>query len=120
MLQSGWPGKSVNWCMAYSSQILSFDKPCPIHRHEGSENGAVLPVFAYKLKRTCWQEHHGGDKFLGVIALFGQLCYYLDRKTHSMMPNTSPGLFVGLQFESGLRYRDMMFIADYELCRQGR
>lgn len=35
------------------------------------------------------------------------------------MPNTSPGLFVSWQFESGLRYREMLFIADYELCRRG-
>ena len=105
--------------MAYASMILSFDKPCPIHPHERNAVGDVLPEFRYKERRTCWQEHHDGEKFLGVIALSGQLCFYLDRSTHSLMPNTSPGLFVGWQSESGLRYREMLFVADYELCRRG-
>lgn len=74
MLQSGFPGKVVNWCMAFSSQILSFDRPCPIHPHERNAAGDVLPESRYKERRTCWQEHHDGEKFLGIIVMFGQLC----------------------------------------------
>ena len=53
MLQSGFPGKVVNWCMTYLSMILSFDMPCPIHSHERDVAGNVLPEFRYKETRTC-------------------------------------------------------------------
>ena len=57
----------------YSSIILAIEQPCPIHAHEKDAAGNVLAGCEYKLKRTCWQEHHGGEKFNGVIGLFGQL-----------------------------------------------
>ena len=106
--------------MMFSAIALAADQPCPIHPHERNEHGDVLPEFAYKENRTCWQEHWDGEEFPGVNGLFGQLCYYLDRSTHSMMPNTSPGLFIGWHFSSGLRYRKQVYVADFELCRQGR
>ena len=35
------------------------------------------------------------------------------------MPKTSPGLFIGWRLESGLRYRGVLFVADYERVRKG-
>ena len=95
MLQSGFPQKATTWALPYSSIVLAIDQPAPIHAHERDAAGNTLPEFRYKENRTCWQEHHDGEEFQGILGIFGQLCYYLDRSTHSMMPNTSPGLFVG-------------------------
>ena len=89
MLQSGLPTKVVPWCMMYSAIALAADQPCPIHAHERDAAGNVLPEYAYKENRTCWQEHWDGVDFPGLNGLFGQLCYYRDPTTHSMMPNSS-------------------------------
>ena len=48
-----------------------------------------------------------------------QLCYYKNDTGNSTMPNTSPGLFVGWRFESGIRYRNVVYIVDYETVRKG-
>ena len=34
------------------------------------------------------------------------------------MANASPGLFVGYRLETGLRYRGVLMIADYETLRE--
>ncbi len=72
MLQSDLPCKISNWCMMFASIAPAIDKPCPIHAHERDAAGDVLPEYAYKENRTCEQEHHGGENFLGKIAMFGQ------------------------------------------------
>ena len=119
MLQSGFPQQAVAWAMPYAALALAIDQPAPIHSHERDAAGNVLPEYEYKLQRTCWQEHRDGEDFKGVTAFFGQLCFYLDRTNHSCMPRTSPGLFVGWKLESGLRYRSIVQIADFDAVREG-
>ena len=94
--------------------FLNITRPCPIHPNERDENGNILPEFAYKANRTCWEEHHGGEKFLGKeTAAFGQLVWYREKGTHSMLPNCVPGIFLCWHLETGLRYRDTMYVASF-------
>ena len=86
MLQSGCPQDAVTWALPYASVALAIDQPAPIHAHEKDGAGNVLAGFEHKLKRSCWQEHHGGQDFPGLTPMFGQLCFYLNREGHTCMP----------------------------------
>ena len=119
MLQSGFPERAAEWPVPYASMSLVMSQPCPIHSHERDEAGNIRDAFKHRENWTCWQAFHGGEDFAGKRPNFGQLCYYLDSRQHTLMPKTSPGLFVGWCLESGLRYRGVMFIADYETVRHG-
>ena len=50
---------------------------------------------------------------------FGRLCYYLDRANHPLQPTTVSGLFIGWRLDSGLRYRDVVRILNFENARNG-
>jgi len=119
VLQSGFPDKIVDWSVPYSALSLTLKQPCPIHKHERDASGITLPAFKHKEEWTCWQAHHNGEPFSGKRPVYGQLVYFLDDKSHILMPRTSAGLFVGWRMESGLRYRGVLLIADYEIMRQG-
>ena len=51
---------------------------------------------------------------------YGCLVYYLDNKDrHPLFSATKPGPFLGWEIESGMRYRGVLIIADYDNFRQG-
>ena len=120
MLQSGFPVAAWDLCCSFAAVALSIVKAAPIHEWERSANGSVLPEFADKQRKTCW-ELHFNERFPGPRQPFGRLCFYLHRDVsrHPMAPSTRAGLFVGWRLESGLRYRNVVWIADYESCRKG-
>ena len=120
VLQSGFPEQLSEWSIPYASMSLSLKQPCPIHKHERDAAGNVLPAFKHRLKWTCWQAFHGGEEFAGKQPIYGQLCFFLDDKAHTLQPRTTPGLFIGWKLESGLRYRGVLLIADYETIRTGK
>ena len=119
MLQSGFPEQISEWSAPYSSISLALKQPCTIHEWEKDASGITLEAFRYKENWTAWMAFHEGEEFVGKRPLFGQLIYYLDKKANSLMPPTSPGLFVGWRLDSGLRYRGVLLVADYSLIRQG-
>ena len=80
--------------------------------HEKNAAGEALPEHQHKVGKTCWFVHHGSD-FTGPLQPFGRLVYYLNR-THPMTANTKPGFFVGWRLESGLRYRGVLRVLDYD------
>ena len=86
VLQSGFPEKIVDWSVPYSSIALTLKQPCPIHKHERDASGITLPVFKHKEEWTCWQAHHDGEPFSGKRPVYGQLVYFLDDKSHTLMP----------------------------------
>ena len=46
--------------------------------------------------------------------------YYLDRQAHPLMPPTATGLVLGWKIESGMRYRNVLLVADYNKVRLGK
>ena len=57
--------------------------------------------------------------FEGIRLCFGQLMYY--RRKHptkkTLEPNMAPGLFMGWRIDSGLRYRGVLKVLDYQEYR---
>ena len=83
------------------------------------EEGNVQIEFASKEHQTCWEVHHNGELFEGPRQPFGRLVYFRpSAEQHPMMPNTVPGIFLGWRLESALRYRHVLYVADYETVRQ--
>ena len=50
---------------------------------------------------------------------FGRLLWYVDKDTHPMCPQTSPGLFLGWRIESGIRYRHVVHVINYDRVKKG-
>ena len=117
--QSGVPDRIVDWSVPYSAMALALKQPCPMHPHDKDKSGNILPHAKHRTNWSCWTAFHGGEQFTGKRPIFGQLCFYLDDKAHTLMPRTSAGIFVGWKLESGLRYRGVLQIADYETLRSG-
>ena len=118
MLQGGFPAKAWDWSISYSSTALAITKPAPILPQERDAAGNVLEALEWKTKMTCWQAHHDGTPFSVPIQPFGRLCWYLDKSGHTLMPPTVAGLFVGWRLESGLRFRGVVLIANYDKVRK--
>ena len=116
--QSGFPVESWGLCVTFSATALSITQPAPILPHEKNAGGVVLPEHQHKVGKTCWNVHHGSD-FSGPLQPFGRLVYYL-RRTHPMTTTTQPGFFIGWKLESGLRYRNVLKILDYDSVIQGK
>ena len=119
VLQAGFFDPIDSWAAPFSSIALTLKQPCPIHPHERDAAGNVLEAFKFKLNWTCYQCHTGGEDFSGKRPMFGQLCFYLNDSSSTLMPRTAPGLFITWKLESGYRYRGALMIADYELLRSG-
>mgnify|MGYP003318600937 CR=1 FL=1 len=64
------------------------------------------------------QAFHDGEAFNGPVEPFGRLVYYLDRSAHPLAPTTSAGLFLGWRLECGLRFRNVLLIANYDAVRE--
>jgi hypothetical protein len=49
------------------------------------------------------------------------MCYYLDRvgAECGIAPRTEAGFFCGWQLESGMRYRGILKIGDYDKVKEG-
>ena len=91
----------------------------PFLIHELDASGNLLEAYRHKREWTCWQALTGGEEFPGKRPIFGQLVFYKDKdQDNALMPNTSPGLFIGWRLESGLRYRGVLYVADYEIVRE--
>ena len=86
--------------------------------HEKDAAGNVLPEHAHKVGKTCWRVHHGED-FSGPLQPFGRLIFHLS-KEHPLEPTTKPGFFIGWRLESGLRYRGVLRILDYDTVVKGK
>ena len=61
---------------------------------------------------TCWQSSHNGDDFDGPIQPFGRLCHYKSRDAHALAADTKPGLFLGWKLQTGVRFRQVLLVAD--------
>ena len=97
-LQSGLPYEYHTYSFPYACLSMSFDRPALCNPD-----------------KTQW-EAITREKFNGVRLCFGQLIYY--RKKHptkrTLEPNMAPGLFLGWRIDSGLRYRNVTRILDYQ------
>ena len=97
-LQSGLPYEYHTYSYPYACLSMSFDRP-----------SLADP------EKTQW-EAITREKFNGMRLCFGQLVYY--RKKHptkrTLEPNMAPGLFLGWRIDSGLRYRYVTRILDYQ------
>ena len=80
----------------------------PLKPGDRDAAGCVLETAQWKAKLTCWEAHHEGAAFSRPVQLFGRLCWYLDKSGHTLMPQTTAGLFVGWRLESGLRFRGVV------------
>ena len=77
-------------------QIINIQKQAPLLYWEVYAAGNPLPSARVKSEQTCWEAHHKGEKFDGVIQPFGTLFWYLNhRRTHPMMRRAAPGFFWG-------------------------
>ena len=116
--QSGAPAEAWDSAAVYSSVSLMVTAKAPIYPHEQDDKGNVLPAHQHKVGKTCWQVQHRGEAFTGPLEPFGRLCYYRDiKKKHPLQPTASPGLFVGWRLDTGLRYRGVLLVLDYERAR---
>ena len=105
----------MEWSVPYAAMALALDQPCPLLKHEKDDAGNVQEAYKHKANWTCWQAMRKGEPFCGKRPIFGQLVYYLDDKQHTLEPRTSPGIFVGWKLETGMRYRGVLIVADYDL-----
>ena len=100
-LQSGLPYEYHTYSFPYACLSMSFDRPSLCNPD-----------------KTQW-EAITREKFNGIRLCFGQLIYY--RKKHptkrTLEPNMAPGLFLGWRIDSGLRYRNVTRILDYQEFR---
>ena len=100
-LQSGLPYEYHTYSFPYACLSMSFDRPALCNPD-----------------KTQW-EAITREKFNGIRLCFGQLVYY--RKKHptkrTLEPNMAPGLFLGWRIDSGLRYRNVTRILDYQEFR---
>jgi hypothetical protein len=77
VLQSGFPVDAWDLGVSYAAVALSAVQKAPILPWEKGPNGEPLPEFRDKALQTCWEAHHNGETFPGVVQPFGRLCYYL-------------------------------------------
>ena len=116
--QSAFPQDSWGLCITYATTALGVTQQAPILPYEKDAAGNPLPEHAHKVGKTCWFVHHGSD-FSGPLQPFGRLVYYLN-KDHPMAATTKPGFFIGWKLESGLRYRNVLRILDYDTVVRGK
>ena len=69
-----------------------------------------------KTGKTRW-EVCTGEPFLGVKYPLGALVFYRAKSDGMAAPTTRPGLFAGWRVDSGLRYRNVVQVVDYEAVR---
>jgi len=119
MLQSGFPINAWDHAVPYASLALSISKAAPILPWEKETGGRILDAYKQKSKQTCWECHHDNKAFEGPIEPFGRLCYYLEKANHTLAEKTVPGLFVGWRLESGMRFRNVLKVINYENARKG-
>ena len=118
--QCGFLKNAWHLPVRYASVALTLTQKAPILPWEKDAAGNTLAGFKYKELKTCW-EVHTGETFTGPIQPFGRLCFYRDiNKNHALGANCSPGFFIGWQIESGMRYRGILQVIDYETIRAGR
>ena len=118
LAQSGFPTAAWGIEVPFAATALSVTQPAPILPHEKDAAGNVLQEHEHKVNKSCWHVHHG-EPFPGPLQPFGRLIYYLSRD-HPMEPTTKPGFFIGWRLESGLRYRGVLRILDYDTVVAGK
>ena len=100
-LQSGLPYEYHTYSYPFACLSMSIDRPS-INNPE----------------KTQW-EALTKSPFEGIRLCFGQLVYY--RRKHptkkTLEPNMAPGLFMGWRVDSGLRYRCVVRVMDYQEFR---
>ena len=100
-LQSGLPYEYHTYSYPFACLSMSIDRPS-ISNPE----------------KTQW-EALTKSPFEGIRLCFGQLVYY--RRKHptkrTLQPNMAPGLFMGWRVDSGLRYRCVVRVMDYQEFR---
>ena len=55
--------------------------------------------------------------FNGPQQPFGRLCHYHTKAGHPLMPTSAAGLFIGYRIETGIRFRNVLLVADYDSVR---
>ena len=78
------------------------------------ERGTEIEEF--KTGKTRW-EVCTGEPFFGIKYPLGALVFYRAKSDGMAAPTTRPGLFAGWRVDSGLRYRNVIQIVDYEAVR---
>ena len=106
MLQSGFPNNAWDFASQHTAMALNLTQRQPLLPGDYDAAGNLTDSGKAKRALTCWEAHHAGEAFPGVIQPLGRLCYFLEREKHPVEPTTSPGLFLGWRLESGLRFRD--------------
>ena len=110
--QSGWPQDQWHFVSEYASTAHNITAPASILPSEREEDGQIREG-ELKAKQSSWEAFHKGEPFIGKRPPFGSLVYYKS-SGHPLGNNTIPGLFVGWRIESGMRYRGVLHILDYE------
>ena len=110
-LQAGFSKKMWPISVVYTAKARAFWSPCVIRKHErGTE------IEELKTGKTRW-EVCTGEPFLGVKYPLGALVFYRAKSDGMAAPTTRPGLFAGWRIDSGLRYRNVVQVVDYEAVR---
>ena len=104
---------------AHTAIALGITQKAPILPWEKDAAGNVLAMYKDKARQTCWTAFHDGEEFQGPFEPFGRLAYYYNKDVHPLAPTTSPGIFIGWRLESGMRFRNVLLIADYDKVRLG-
>ena len=110
-LQAGFNKKMWPISVVYTAKSRAFWSPCVIRKHErGTE------IEEFKTGKTRW-EVCTGEPFFGVKYPLGALVFYRAKSDGMAAPTTRPGLFAGWRVDSGLRYRNVVQVVDYEAVR---
>ena len=111
-LQAGFTKRMWPISVTYTAKARSFWGPCAIRNYE-------IDTEAEKFKKgkTKW-EIATGEPFSGPKYPLGALVFYRAKGDGMSEPTTSPGLFAGWRIDSGLRYRNVVQVLDYEAVRQ--
>ena len=117
LLQSGFPLDSWDLAAPFAALSLAVTHRALLLPWETDARGAPLPEHRAKSLQTCWEAHHDGQPFSCSLFPFGALCYYHSKEGHPAGPTGVTGLFVGYRLESGLRFRDVLTVIDYEKTR---
>ena len=96
----------------YASAAYTLTALPPILAHERDTDAAVA-----KLKQTRYSAATG-EKFPGPMLALGQLVHYRKLSSDKFTANAVPGIFAGWRFESGLTYRKVVLVLDYQSLQQ--
>jgi len=102
-----WPVSCSYAAAAYTITALP-----PILEHERDTDAAQA-----KLQQTRYFAATG-ENFPGPMLALGQLVHYRKLSSDKFTANAVPGIFAGWRFESGLVYKRVVLVLDYQALQQ--